>query len=120
IIALAGQMNAQFTIINQQFNRLAAQTSNSCILVFNHLLPVGMGYQPLVKETPGSGIGLAVQLNPPWKPTSPTVGNPTPSAALGQVPPFHNVNINSYHHRDILRFIKFYNDSFGIVFGDEL
>ena len=60
VLALAGQMNQQFANINQNFNnigqqldRLAAQTSNSRILAFNRLLPVGMGYRALVKEVSG-------------------------------------------------------------------
>lgn len=92
IVALAGQMNAQFLNVNQQLDnvgqqldRLAAQTSNGRILTFNRLLPVGLNYRPPVKEVsghthqpsilqseidtphqiPGSGMALAVQLTPP-------------------------------------------------------
>jgi hypothetical protein len=51
IVTLVGQMNVQFDNINQQLNsvsqqlnRLVVQTLNGCILMFNHLLPIGMDY----------------------------------------------------------------------------
>ncbi|KIM73965.1 hypothetical protein PILCRDRAFT_92801 [Piloderma croceum F 1598] len=80
------------------------------------------GYQPPVKETPGSGLALAVQLN--------LGGIPLPQqlallqanaiAGMGQVPPFYNVDIDAYQHRDLLRLIKFYNNNFGIILSDSL
>lgn len=129
IVALAGHMNMQFGNVGQQLERLAAQTSNNRILAFNRLLPVGMGYRPPVKENPGSGIALAVQLNPPALQlpqqlvvlqANAAAGNPAPPAALGQAPPFYNDNIDAYHHGDVLRLVEFYNDGFGIVVGDGL
>jgi hypothetical protein len=122
-------VNAQFVNVNQRLDSLTAQTTNTRILTFNRLLPIGMGYRPLVKEAPGSGIALAIQLNPighqlPQQlaalQANVVAGNPGPPAALGQTPPFFDANIDGYRHGDILRLIEFYNEDFGIVHGDGL
>jgi hypothetical protein len=70
-------------------------------------------------QTPGSGIALAIQLNPPGTPlpqqlamlqANAAAGLPAPPpVALGQAPPFYNADIDAYRHGDILRLIEFYN-----------
>jgi hypothetical protein len=81
-------------------------------------------------QTPGSGIALAIQLNPPGTPlpqqlamlqANTAAGLPAPPpVTLGQAPPFYNADIDAYRHGDILRLIEFYNDGFGIVLADML
>ena len=81
-------------------------------------------------QTPGSGIALVVQLNPPgiqlpkqlaMLQANTAVGHPAPPpVTLRQAPPFYNSDIDTYQHGDILRLIEFYNDSFGIVLADML
>ncbi|KAF8485944.1 hypothetical protein DFH94DRAFT_622288 [Russula ochroleuca] len=39
---------------------------------------------------------------------------------IGDTPPDFNPNPISYRHSDILQLIIFYNDDFGIVYGDNL
>ena len=83
----------------------------------------------LPHQNPGSGIVLAVQLNPAGVQlpqqlvvlqANAVAGNPAPPAALGQVPPFYDEDIDAYRHGDVLRLVEFYNDGFGIVLGDGL
>ena len=83
----------------------------------------------LPHQTPSSGIALAVQLKPagiqlPQQlvvlQANAVTGNLAPPAALGQAPPFYNVDIDTYQHGDVLRLVEFYNDGFGIVLDDRL
>lgn len=77
----------------------------------------------------GSGLLLAIQVNPPDRPlpqqlvqlqANAAAGIPPPAAALGQPPSFYNPTLDNYRHEDILLLIEFYNVDFGIVVGDAL
>lgn len=73
----------------------------------------------------GSGLLLAVQVNPAGNMLPPVLAAqvdaaPLPPAAVGQAPPFYDANIDAYQHGNILLLIDFYNDNFGVVVGDSL
>jgi hypothetical protein len=53
IAGMLAQMNLRFDQVNQRLDRSMAQASNNRILMFNRLLPGGVGLRPLVKEASG-------------------------------------------------------------------
>jgi hypothetical protein len=110
-------INANLATLTQQIASIDARTRNVKIAKANSIAIAELSpLTPLLKETPGNGVALPGPGIVPFAPVPLLVG------AAPAVPPFPaNLNaLNAFTHQQISDLSVLYNDTFGIVAGDNI
>ncbi|KAF8507930.1 hypothetical protein JB92DRAFT_2832592 [Gautieria morchelliformis] len=111
-------LQQQFDQINQRFDQQQAITQNIRIVARNQR-SLDSPLLPLQKYIPGDGNALAQGLaSTPAQVQAVQIFQP--NGNIGAVMPNFNPQVDAYGHVDVLHLIIFYNDNFGIAYGDQL
>ncbi|KAF8507924.1 hypothetical protein JB92DRAFT_2956249 [Gautieria morchelliformis] len=111
-------LQQQFDQFNQRFDQQQTMTQNIRIVARNQR-SLDSPLLPLQKYIPGDGNALAQELA-----STPALVQAVqifqPHGNIGAVMPNFNPQVDAYGHVDVLHLIIFYNDNFGIAYGDQL